>query len=218
MQYDATDPLEIFKPYEFTIEDSYGGEITLARDNDSIQAGVAYGLVIAVESYDEDGEINSASVSGTFFGDRKQNLMNFMTRLKGMKRVSDQNKQLLIFVSAHPQVAMRGYVSELDGPSVSPANPLMYQFSFRFSRDPEPYQPKVYKPLIQILSTGEGKHYTEIVVTSSDFTTPAALAMAYYGTTYIDHKKIQQILSLNNWTVDDERAFTIGDVVKMPLK
>lgn len=210
MSYPSRTTLPPHKPYYLTITDSYGESISLS---DTFEHGDV--LNMSVSAYTEAGEPLTVQFAGNFHQDDRQNSMNFLARLRGMMQISEQENQQLVLVVPHPQIEMRGRVTNLVGPTWAgtPA-PGFYAYTFEFTKEPEARQPKIMRPLTDA-TRFEGKDYVTFTIPSADFTNVRDLAYNYYGERYSDGAKIKKILELNNMSLSDSRL-SVGQVVKMP--
>lgn len=207
-QLPSRDPLEIYTPYTLSITDHYGETITLSRSSTSGDV-----LNLSIGGYDDRGRPTSVELTGNFHKNTKQNAINFLARLRGLKRISDREDQQSVLIVPHPQIEMRGRVTALDGPNwQSTPHPIFFNFSFTFSRDAQIYMPMHFKDPSEVL-TAEGEDYVWYTIPTG-VTTLRDLAYTYFGETFRDGGRIRKIIMLNSLKLDS--AITPGAQIKMP--
>lgn len=198
------------RPYTTQISDIYGQTIVLS------QHAVAGDInQIEVASRDEDGNVLSAKVSGTFYEDQKENFSQTLARLSGMKQKSEQENEALLLVSGYPMFQIRGFIQNLGGPKVN-ASDLLYGWSFDFVKDTLARQPVAFSGPEGVLQE-EGVPYVSFTIPNASLTNLREIAYLFYGERYTDGRKISKIVELNNLTFPQMRALTIGSVVKVPI-
>lgn len=210
--YPSRNALEIYTPYTLIISDQYGESITLSRNE---MAGDV--LSLAVNAYSEvTGEISSVTLSGNFHNEQKQNAVNQLKRLQFMQQRSEQEHQTLLMIVPHPQIEIRGYIKNLQGPTwASDPHPLFYNYSFDFIATEVPRQPMAFSNPAEVILE-EGKDYI-LVTIPSGMEKLRDLAYNFYGKSFRDGSKIRKIIELNNLTIAEANALVAGSVLKMPI-
>lgn len=201
-----------FRPHTIQIEDVYGEIIVLAQ-----RATVGDIGAIEVSEYDVDGRKTGIKIVGKFHNDWKENMVDSLARLAGMKKKSEQENESLLFIAGYPMLQLRGFVKNLVGPSVETStHGILYSWSFDFIRQQEERQPIAFNGPSGVVAA-EGKPYTLLTIPNAALTDLKELAYVYYGKRYTDGRLIAKIIRLNNLTFPQTRALTPGSVLKMPI-